>query len=172
MGSSIDVLHEAFKIAHTYTFLTKNFYGFEIVFFALWFWDFLHVLYAYYAERKFCHKYTYALSPVWNRPPYTRIICEKNFAQIYMKNRGAAGMMCARLIGVDISAFVCITFCICGHRLKKVVFVVDWLMSKFDYKSVIKLYKFIVKMWLCICNCMCICVCIWRWLWLVIVLIR
>ena len=55
-------------------------------FFALWFWDFLHVLYAYYAERKFCHKYTRSLSPVWNRPPYTRIICEKNFApQIYMR---------------------------------------------------------------------------------------
>ena len=32
MGSSIDVLHEALKIAHTYTFLTKNFYGFETVF--------------------------------------------------------------------------------------------------------------------------------------------
>ena len=31
LWSSIDVLHKAFKIAHTYTFLTKNFYGFEIV---------------------------------------------------------------------------------------------------------------------------------------------
>ena len=28
----MDVLHEAFKIAHTYTFLAKNFYGFETVF--------------------------------------------------------------------------------------------------------------------------------------------
>ena len=78
-------------------------------------------------------------------PIYARIICEKNSAQIYMKNRGAAGMMCARLIGVGILAFVCIMFCICGHRLDKVVFV-DWLMSKFGCKSVIKLYKFIVKM--------------------------
>ena len=132
-------------------------------FFALWFWDFLHVLYAYYAERKFCRKYTHALSPVWNRPLYTRIICEKNFAQIYIR-------IAVRLksvgdwLSVGVFAFVCIMFCICGHRLDKVVFV-DWLMSKFDCKSVIKLYKFIVKMWLCICNCMCICVCIWYWLW-------
>ena len=48
-------------------------------------------------------------------------------------------------LSFDIFAFVCIMFCICGHRLDKVVFV-DWLMSKFGYKSVIKLYKFIVKM--------------------------
>ena len=53
-------------------------------FFALWFWDFPRILYAYYAERKFCHRYTRALSPVWNRPPYTRIICEKNFAPRYI----------------------------------------------------------------------------------------
>ena len=32
LGSSIGVLYESFKIAHTYTFLTKNFYGFETVF--------------------------------------------------------------------------------------------------------------------------------------------
>ena len=67
-------------------------------------------------------------------------------------------------LGVGIFAFVCITFCICGHRLDKVVFV-GWSMSKLDCKSVIGLHKLIVKMWLCICNCMCICICIWRWLW-------
>ena len=95
MGSSIDVLHEAFKIAHTYTFLTKNFYGFEIVFFALWFWDFLHVLYAYYAERKFCHKYTYALSPVWNRPPiYAHYMREKFRPDIYEKSRRGRNDVC------------------------------------------------------------------------------
>ena len=32
MGSSIDVLHEAFKIAHIYTFFGEKFYGFETVF--------------------------------------------------------------------------------------------------------------------------------------------
>lgn len=83
-GSSVDVLHEAFKIAHTYTFLTKNFYGFETVF-CIMILRFSPCFYAYYAERKFCHRYTRALLPVWNRPPYTRIICEKNFAQIYMR---------------------------------------------------------------------------------------
>lgn len=131
-------------------------------FFALWFWDFLHVLYAYYAERKFCHKYKHALSPVWNRPPIYAHYTRGNSAQIYMK-------IAVRLksvgdwLSVGILAFVCIMFCICGHRLKKVVFV-DWSMSKFGCKSVMGLHKLIVKMWLCICNCMCICVCIWRWL--------
>ena len=60
-------------------------------FFALWLWDFLRILYAYYAERKFCHKYTHALSPVWNRPLYTRIICEENFAPRYIW-----GLRCVR----------------------------------------------------------------------------
>lgn len=127
-------------------------------FFALWFWDFLHVLYAYYAERKFCHRYTRVLSPVWNRPPHIRALYARKISpQIYgvaMRSESVGDWL-----GVGVFAFVCIMFCICGHRLKKVVFV-DWLMSKFDCKSVIKSYKFIVKMWLCICNCMCICVCI------------
>ena len=146
---------------HIYIFLTKNFID-SRQFFALWFWDFLRILYAYYAEWKFCRKYTHALSPVWNRPIYAHYMRE-NFAQIYMR-------IAVRLESVGdwlsfgVLAFVCITFCICGHRLDKVVFV-DWLMSKLDCKSVIKLHKFIVKMWLCICNCMCICICIWRWLW-------
>ena len=39
-----------------------------------------------------------------------------------------------------IFAFVCVTSCICGHRLDKVVFV-DWLMSNFGYKNVIKLLE-------------------------------
>ena len=104
-------------------------------------------------------------------PPYIRALYARKISpQIYIR-------IAVRLksvgdwLSVGIFAFVCITFCICGHRLDKVVFV-DWLMPKLDYKSVIKLYKFIVKMWLCRCNCMCICVCIWYWLWFVIVLIR
>ena len=97
------------------------------------------------------------------KPPhiYAYYMREKFCPDIY-ENCGAFGI-CGRLIGVGIFAFVCITFCICGHRLDKVVFV-DWSMSNFGCKSVIELYKFIVKMWLCICNCMCICVCIWYWL--------
>ena len=121
-------------------------------------------LYVYYVEWKFCHRYTRALSPVWNRPPYTRIIRERNFAPDIYENRGAFEICASDWLGVDILAFVCIMFCICGHRLDEVVFV-DWLMSNFGYKSVMWFHKFIVKMWLCICNCMCICVCIWYWLW-------
>ena len=96
-------------------------------------------------------------------PPYTRIIREKNFAPDIYENCGRLKFV-GDWSGVGISAFVCIMFCICGHRLDKVVFV-DWLMSKIDRKSVMGFHKFIVKMWLCRCNCMCVCVCIWRWLW-------
>ena len=163
LGSSIDVLHKAFKIAHTYTFFDEKFLWIRDSFFALWFWDFLRILYAYYAERKFCHRYTHALSPVWNRPHIRALYARKISPQIYMR-------IAVRLesvsdwLSVGIFAFVCITFCICGHRLDKVVFV-EWSMSNFGCKSVIGLHKLIVKMWLCICNCMCICVCIWFWLW-------
>ena len=48
-------------------------------------------------------------------------------------------------LGIGILVFVCIMFCVCGHRLDKDVFV-DWSMSKLDCKSVIGLHKFIVKM--------------------------
>ena len=91
-------------------FLTKNFYGFEAVFciMILWFCP----ICAYYAERKFCHKYTHALSSVWNRPPYTRIICEKNFAQIYMRivlRLESVGAIDWELVSLRlfISCFVC-----------------------------------------------------------------
>ena len=79
------------------------------------------------------------------KPPhiYAYYMREKFCPDIY-ENCGAFGI-CGRLIGVGIFAFVCITFCICGHRLDKVVFV-DWSMSNFGCKSVIELYKFIVKM--------------------------
>ena len=86
MGSSIGVLHEAFKIAHTYTSFWRKF---------LWIRDgFLHYDFeifsifscAYYAERKFCHKYTHALSPVWNRPLYIRALYARKISpQIYMR---------------------------------------------------------------------------------------
>ena len=153
------LLHEAFEIAHTYTFLTKNFYGFETVFCIMIFGIFSMFLCVLCRAKILPQIYTRIIASL-KPPPYTRIICEKNFAQIYMR-------IAVRLesvsdwLGVGILAFVCIMFCICGHRLKKVVFVVDWLMSKFGYKSVMGLHKFIVKMWLCRCNCMCMCVCIW-----------
>ena len=142
LGSSIDVLHEDLKSPTHIHFWRKIFMD-SRQFFALWFLGFSPCFYAYYAERKFCHKYTHALSPVWNRPPYTRIICEKNFAQIYMRIAVRLELV-GDWLSVGILAFVCITFCICGHRLDEVVFV-DWLMSKFGRKSVIGLHKFIVK---------------------------
>ena len=169
-GSSIGVLHEAFKIAHTYTSFWRKFLWIRDGFLHYGFWDFLHILCAYYAERKFCHKYTHALSPVWNRPHIRALYARKILPQIYMRSAVRLKSV-GDWLSVGILAFVCITFCICGHRLDKVVFV-DWLMSKFGCKSVMKSYKFIVKMWLCRCNCMCICVCIWYWLWFVVVLIR
>lgn len=133
-------------------------------FFCIMILGFSPCFYAYYAERKFCHRYTHALSPVWNRPPiYSHYMREKFRPDIY-ENCGAFRICVSDWLSVGIFAFVCIMFCICGHRLDKVVFF-DWLMLKFDCKSVMGLHKFIVKMWLCVCNCMCICVCIWYWLW-------
>ena len=149
------------KIAHTYTFLTKNFYGFETVF-ALWFWVFL-VFYMRIMQSENFATYTRVLSPVWNRPLYTRIIREKNFAPDIYENCGAFRIGW-RLIE---RWYLCV-------RLYHVLYMrssfgwgcfVDWPMSNFGCKSVMGLHKFIVKMWLCICNCMCICVCIWYWLW-------
>ena len=95
-------------------------------------------------------------------PIYAHYTREKFRPDIY-ENCGAFRICVSDWLNVGILAFVCITFCICGHRLDKVVFV-DWLMSKFGCKSVMGLHKFIVKMWLCICNCICMCVCIWYWL--------
>ena len=77
-------------------------------------------------------------------PIYTRIICEKNFAPDIYKNCGAFEI-CGRLIERWYLGVRLYHVCICGHRLDKVVFV-DWLMSKFDCKSVMGLHKFIVKM--------------------------
>ena len=124
----------------------ENFYGFETVFCIMVFGIFsMFYVRIMQSENSATNIHTHYRQSETAPPIYARIICEKNPAQIYMKNRGAAGMMCARLIGVGIFAFVCITFCICGHRLDKVVFV-DWSMSKFDCKSVMGLHKFIVKM--------------------------
>lgn len=162
------VLHEAFKIAHIYTFFDEKFYRFE----AVSYYDFgilsdMRVLCRAKILPQIYTRIIASLEP----PPYTRIICEKNFAPDIYENCGAFGICARDWFRVGILAFVCVTFYICGYRLKKIVFV-DWSMSKFDCKSVMKIHKFIVKRWLCICNCMCICVCMWRWLWLVVVLIR
>ena len=131
-------------------------------FFALWFWNFLRIHMRIMQSENFATNIHTHYRQSETAPLYTRIICEKNFAQIYMRIAVRLESV-GNWLSFGIFAFVCIMFCICGHRLKKVVFV-DWLMSKFDCKSVIKLHKFIVRMWLCRCNCMCICLCIWYWL--------
>ena len=147
---------------HIYIFLTKIFYGFETVFL---YYDFgilpdMRVLCRAKILPQIYMRIIASLKP----PPYIHALYTRKISppQIYIR-------IAVRLesVGdwssVGILAFVCIMFCMCGHRLDKVVFV-DWLMSKFDCKSVMGLHKFIVKMWLYICNCMCICVCIWYWL--------
>ena len=49
--------------------------------------------------------------------PYIRALYARKISlQIYMRNRGAFEI-CGRLIDVGIFVFVCIMFCICGHRL-------------------------------------------------------
>ena len=88
-------------------FLTKNFYRFETVFRIMIFGILLVFLYAYYAERRFCRKYTRALSPVWNRPPYTRIICEENFApDIYEKLRCVRNPCAIDWVLISLRSFV------------------------------------------------------------------
>ena len=159
----MDVLHEAFKIAHTYTFLVKNFYGFETVFRIMILWFSSYFICVLCRAKILPQIYTRIIASLKPPPIYAHYTREKFRPDIY-ENCGAFGICASDWLGVSILVLVCITFCICGHRLDKVVFV-DWLMSKFDCKSVMGLYKFIVKMWLCICNCMCICVCIWCWLW-------
>ena len=168
VGASIGVLHEAFKIAHTYTSFWRKKIFMDLIQFShydFWIFSTPYILYAYYAERKFCHKYTRALSPVWNRPHiYAHYTREKFRPQIYIRIAVRLEFVSERLIE---HWYLCVRLyhvCICGHRLDKVVFF-DWSMSKFDCKSVTRFHKFIVKMWLCRCNCMCICVCIWCWSW-------
>ena len=144
-------------------FLTKNFYGFEIVFciMILWFSPcFICVLcrakilpqiytriiaslkpppiYAHYTREKFRPRYIWGLRCVWNRWAIDWVLISlRSFVSCFVYT-----------VIVWIRTFLLIGWC-----------------QNLVVKSVIKLYKFIVKMWLCICNCMCICVCIWYWLW-------
>ena len=141
-------------------------------FFALWFLDFsILVFYMRIMQSENSAIYIHAhYRQSETAPQYTRTLYAREIPPRYIWKIAARLKSVGDWLSVGIFAFVCITFCICGHRLDKVVFV-DWSISKLDWKSVIGLHKFIVRMWLCICNCMCICVCIWCWLWLVVVLI-
>lgn len=116
-------------------FLTKKFYGFETVF-CIMILRFSPCFICVLCRAKILPQiYTRIIASLKPPPIYAHYTREKFRPDIY-ENRGVVGMMCARLISVGILAFVCIMFCICGHRLKNVVFFVDWLMSKFDCKSV------------------------------------
>ena len=140
-------------------------------FFALWFCDFARYARIMQSENSATNIHTHYRQS--ETAPHIRTLYAREISPRYIWK------IVARLESVwaidwalvSLRSF-CIMFCIWGHRLDKVVFVVDWLMSKFGCKSMMGLYKFIVKMWLCICNCMCICVCMWCWAWFVIVLIR
>ena len=84
VGVEWDVLHEAFKIAHTYTFLTKNFYGFETVF--------LHYDFGILPDmRVLCRAkilpqiYTRIIASL-KLPPYIRALYARKISlQIYMR---------------------------------------------------------------------------------------
>ena len=124
-GSSIDVLHGAFKIAHTYTFFDEKNFMDSRQFFALWFCDFLHVFMRIMQSENFATDIHTHYRQSETAPPYTRIICEKNFAPDIYENCGAFRICVSDWLSIGIFAFVCITFCICGHRLKSVVLLID-----------------------------------------------
>ena len=148
----------------------ENFYGFETVFCIMVFGIF-SIFYVRIMQSENFATNIHTHYRQSETAPYTRIIYKKNFAPRYIRE-----LRCVwNLWAIDwalvswrsfVSRFVYAVIVWIS------LFFVDWSMSKFDYKSVMGLHKFIVKMWLCRCNCMCICVCIWCWLWFVIVLIR
>ena len=143
-------------------FLTKKIMD-SRKFFALWFWDFPVFYMRIMQSENFATNIHTHYRQSETAPIYAHYTRGKFRPQIYMR-------IAVRLESVGgwlsfgIFAFGCIMFCICGHRLKKVVFLLIGRLLKLDCKSVIGLHKLIVKMWLCKCNCMCICVCIWYWL--------
>ena len=146
---------------HIYVFLTKNFYGFETVF-ALWFSDFpilymritqsensatnIHTnyrqsetapyIYAHYTRGKFRPRYIWELR---------RVLASALGRLQWCLSACQIMLVCVAVVAWRTSFY-------------------RWLVWDWDCKSVMGLYKFIVKMWLCICNCMCICVCMWCWL--------
>ena len=144
MGSSIGVLHEALKIAHTYTFFDEKF---------LWIRDsFLHydfgIFLVFYMRIMQSENFATNIHAHYRQSetaPYTRIIREKNFApDIYEKLRCVRNPCAIDWVLISLRSFVS-CFYICGRRLNKTVFI-DWSMPKFGYKSVIKSHKLIVKM--------------------------
>ena len=98
LGSSIDVLHEALKIAHTYIFFDENFYRFETVF-CIMILGFSPCFICVLCRAKILpHIYTRIIASL--KPPpyiYAHYMREKFRLDIY-ENCGAFGI-CGRLIG-------------------------------------------------------------------------
>ena len=117
-GAEWDVLHEAFKIAHTYTFLTKNFYGFETVF-CIMILEFSTCFICVLCRAKILPQiYTRIIASLKPPPIYAHYTRGKFRPDIYEKSRRVWNLWAIDL-GVSILAFVCIMFCICGHRLNR-----------------------------------------------------
>ena len=109
-----------FKIAHTYTFLTKNFYGFETVFCIMVFGIFSMFLCVLCRAKILPQIYTRIIASL-KPPPYTRIICEKNFAPRYIYNNCGAVRICERLIE---RWYLCVRFVSCF-----ICVVIVWIRS-------------------------------------------
>ena len=117
-------------------FLTKNFYGFKAVF-CIMILGFPPCFICVLCRAKILpHIYTRIIASL--KPPphiYAHYIREKFRPQIYIR-------IAVRLksvgdwLSVGILAFVCITFCICGHSSDKVVFLIGRCQNS------------IVKVWL------------------------
>ena len=111
LGSSIGVLHEAFKNRpHIYIFLTKNFYGFETVF-ALWLLDFsLYFICVLCRVKILPHIYTRIIASL-KPPPYIRSLYAREISPRYIWEFRRIWNLCASdWLSVGILAFVCIIF--------------------------------------------------------------
>ena len=136
LGSSGMYYMKPLKIAHTYTFLTKNFYGFEIVS-CIMILGFSPYFICVLCRAKILPQIYTRIIASLKPPPYIRALYARKISpQIYMRIAVRLESV-GNWLSFGIFAFVCIMFCICGHRLDKVVFV-DWLV---DVKNLI------VKVW-------------------------
>ena len=144
-------------------FLTTNFID-SRQFFALWFCDFPVFYMRIMQSENFAANIHTHYRQSETAPLYTRIIREKNFAPRYIWGlRCVWNRWAIDWVLISLRSFVsCFVYAVIVWI--RTFLLIGWCQN-LVVKSVIKLYKFIVKMWLCICNCMCICVCIWYWLW-------
>ena len=114
-------------------FLTKNFYGCETVF-CIMIFGFSPCFICVLCRAKILPQiYTRIIASLKPPPIYAHYMREK-FRPRYIWEIAVRSEFVGDWLSVDIFAFVCIMFYICGHRLDKVVFV-DWLISKLVVKS-------------------------------------